>query len=85
VPDQLLGPVAALAGALVVAGVLWREHVSSDNDDRAERDRWQKVALDLLDRIPTLTSAVTKQTETIAELDRRQKRERDELVRRLGK
>lgn len=38
VPPELLGPAALTVGALIVVGVLWREHVRSDADVRKQRD-----------------------------------------------
>lgn len=43
-PDALLGPAALLVGSLIAVGVLWREHMKADADDRKQRDE----ALELL-------------------------------------
>jgi len=37
-PEALLGPFALLAAALIAVGVLWREHLKADADDRTQRD-----------------------------------------------
>jgi len=37
-PEALLGPFALLAAALLAVGVLWREHLKADADDRTQRD-----------------------------------------------
>lgn len=37
-PD-LLGPTALLVAALTAVGVLWREHLKADADDRTQRDK----------------------------------------------
>ena len=37
-PDALLGPSAALAGAVAIIVALWRSHVVSDTDVRTQRD-----------------------------------------------
>jgi hypothetical protein len=88
VPDELLGPGALLVAALVTISFLWRDHLRSDTDDRAERDRWQSVALELLERIPGLTAAVAEQTKAINEMDKRAGQRTleavEKLVKRLG-
>ena len=38
-PDALLGPLALLVGSLLAVGVLWREHMKADQDDRDQRDK----------------------------------------------
>jgi hypothetical protein len=40
--EQLLGPLGALAAALIAVGVLWKNHLDSD----AQRSRDQAAALD---------------------------------------
>lgn len=37
-PESLLGPVGVAVGALIVVGVLWREHLRADDEDRKQRD-----------------------------------------------
>ena len=37
-PD-LVGPTAALAGAIAIVVALWREHLRADADDRLQRDQ----------------------------------------------
>ena len=37
-PAALTGPLAALAGAIVIIAGLWREHVKADADVRSQRD-----------------------------------------------
>lgn len=37
-PDALLGPTAALVGAVAIIVALWRSHVASDTDVRSQRD-----------------------------------------------
>lgn len=37
-PPELLGPGALLVAALIAVGVLWREHLRGDADDRRQRD-----------------------------------------------
>lgn len=47
--EQLLGPLALLVAALLAVGVLWREHLKADQDDRDQRTEaiaLLKVALD---------------------------------------
>ena len=44
---ELLGPSALLAAALLAVGVLWREHLKADQDDRDQRDR----AIGLLEQL----------------------------------
>jgi len=81
--EQLLGPVAALAGALVVVGALWRDHVRSDTDDRLERDSWRALAIKLMDEIPGLSRAVAEQTRVISEMDKRSGQRTAEAVESL--
>jgi len=40
-PEWLVGPAAALAGALMVIRVLWAAHTAADARDRADRDEWK--------------------------------------------
>ena len=42
-PEALLGPFALLAAALIAVGVLWREHLKADADDRAQRDLAERL------------------------------------------
>ena len=37
--EALLGPLALLVAALIAVGVLWREHLKDDQDDRDQRDK----------------------------------------------
>lgn len=37
-PASLTGPLAALAGSIVVIVALWRDHLRADADDRSQRD-----------------------------------------------
>lgn len=37
-PPEFLGPSALLVAALVTVGVLWRDHLRADKDDRDQRD-----------------------------------------------
>ena len=87
--DELLGPAAALAGALTVVGVLWRDHQRSDADDRAERDSWKAIALRLMEQIPGLSSSVAEQTRQINDMDKRSSQRTfdavEKLLDRLGK
>jgi len=46
IPQEVYGPVGALALAIVVIGglvrlaqILWKEHLKSDQDDRDQRDK----------------------------------------------
>ena len=38
IPPELLGPAGLLVASLLVIGVLWRDHLRADADDRAQRD-----------------------------------------------
>jgi hypothetical protein len=38
VPAEILGPFGLGIAAIAVVGVLWREHLRADVDDRAQRD-----------------------------------------------
>ncbi len=38
-PTDILGPLGALVGAIIVAVALWRAHLASDADVRAQRDK----------------------------------------------
>ena len=38
-PPEVLGPQGLLVAAVVVIGVLWRDHLRADRDDRDQRDR----------------------------------------------
>jgi len=70
-PPDLLGPTAALAGALVVVGILWREHLKADVDDRAQRDLAQELLrLSLLNNAAAI-AAWNKRTDQEAARHRR--------------
>jgi hypothetical protein len=43
-PSDFLGPFGLTLAALAVIGVLWRDHVRSDADDRSMRDRAMAIA-----------------------------------------
>lgn len=54
--DALLGPLALLVAALLAIGVLWREHMRADQDDRDQRDKAMlllEAALDGTKRMAT--------------------------------
>lgn len=36
--DALLGPTGAVVALAIAVGVLWRDHMRADADDRAQRD-----------------------------------------------
>ena len=38
-PDALLGPFGAVVALAIAVGVLWRDHMRADADDRAARDQ----------------------------------------------
>ena len=57
-PAEILGPIGLTVAALIAVGVLWREHVKDDADDRAERDAWKALALNQGQDIRKLTDVV---------------------------
>lgn len=71
VPNELLGPFALLIAALATIGVLWRDHLRADMDDRGERDEWRAIAQRYSEQIPGLTQSVDALTSTIREMDQR--------------
>lgn len=58
---DLTGPVAALVGAIVVIGVLWREHVKADARDQ-ETIRWQR---EVIEAAPKSIDALTEVVEDV--------------------
>ncbi len=41
VPTDVLGPLGALVGLIIVATALWKAHLDSDKDLREQRDKAQ--------------------------------------------
>ena len=75
---DLFGPFALGVAAVATVGILWREHIKSD-------DRLHKMVADLLINIPALSAAVTKQTDTIDDMDGRASTRTAEAVEKLIK
>lgn len=62
VPPELVGPVAGLILALAVAGILWREHLRADAEDRKQRDDMFAINEKLRDIIAWQADAISKDT-----------------------
>lgn len=63
VPPELLGPAALTVGALIVVGVLWREHLRADAEDRKQRDDQLAINEKLRDTISQLSGALEQDSE----------------------
>jgi len=85
VPPELLGPLGVTVGALIVAGVLWRDHLRSDAEDRAQRDEWKTSAQELLKSIPALVAGVDKLRETVHDMDLRRAQGTSDAVEQVLK
>ena len=70
-PEQLVGPFALTFGSVAVVIALWRDHLRSDADDRAVRDRSLAIAEHLTDAVNRLTDALEQQARDHAARQRR--------------
>lgn len=71
-PDALLGPTAALVGAIIVIGTLWREHLRADAEDRRQRDEAIAEAREQLAVTERLTAALEARNRRDANRRRRE-------------
>lgn len=69
-PSELLGPFALTAALLVTVGVLWRDHLRGDKDDRDQRDKALDIAhaqVEASNREADQSSAATRELARIAD------------------
>lgn len=59
-PTELLGPTGLLVALVLAVGVLWRDHVRADTDDRRERDEWRALAASAEADIRKLTDVLER-------------------------
>jgi hypothetical protein len=70
-PEALLGPFALLVAAVAAVGVLWREHLKADADDRAQRDAFAALLDKSLDNNAASLVAWNRRNELEASRQRR--------------
>lgn len=70
-PPELLGPTGLLFALLVAVGVLWRDHMRADQEDRRQRDKLIVVVEGLVPALQELTATVR------ADIEDRSKRRRE--------
>lgn len=62
VPPELLGPAGLAVGAIIVVGVLWRDHVRSDSDVRKQRDDLAAINEHLRGTLDKMSGVVEQDT-----------------------